>query len=113
VVLHNTAVFVALNVFGDRSEGVKQTDRDRDAVVALLASLHHDINTRTGEEVVMFRFEAASAWRPRALVFNCFAGRCVCERFPKNPSGGENRAADDYLDQAHGFDHAMAVHFPE
>ena len=37
--LHNISVFVALNVFGDRSEGFKQTDRDRDAVVAVLADL--------------------------------------------------------------------------
>ena len=37
--LHNVAVLVALNVFGDRSESFKQTDRDRDAVVAVLADL--------------------------------------------------------------------------
>ena len=37
--LHKISVFVALHVFGDRSEGFKQTDRDRDAVVAVQADL--------------------------------------------------------------------------
>lgn len=37
--LHNIAVFVALNVFSDRSECFKQTDRNRYVVVAVLADL--------------------------------------------------------------------------